>query len=364
MSVNQTLLDFRITPDVSGSWMKSAEEKICEVLKESCQIDKPDFSGSTIMLFSGQHGIQYTVRMFPDGLVTVDVVQYINGVTEDKILDRTDYIVLHDKINEELSCLKADFIPTICRGREILCYHDTSDGRIKEYDFDKEVFKQQSTFQEVWIAHSVRYGNMLFLDLNEMLAESDIDYTRALLGNGRENYKDKDVLILGGGDGGVLNELLKESPKFVTMVEIDKVVVDASVKHLRGICGSSMDSYTGRNYEIRIDDCVEALKEYAATGKTFDYVINDLTDIPVAVSLHDSDWEFVREILNLTLQVLKPEGKFYAQGTNGATRKKQIQQYEEQLLNLCYPVEFRREFAFVPSFEESWTFYEVWKKQT
>lgn len=29
--------------------------------------------------------------------------------------------------------------------------------------------------------------------------------------------------------------------------------------------------------------------------------------------LPDSDWEFVREILNLTLQVLKPEGKFYAQ---------------------------------------------------
>ena len=56
-----------------------------------------------------------------------------------------------------------------------------------------------------------------------MLAESDIDYTKALLGNGREIYKDKDVLILGGGDGGVLNELLKESPKFVTMVEISFV---------------------------------------------------------------------------------------------------------------------------------------------
>ena len=53
-----------------------------------------------------------------------------------------------------------------------------------------------------------------------MLAESDIDYTKALLGNGRESYKDKDILILGGGDGGVLHELLKESPKFVTMVEI------------------------------------------------------------------------------------------------------------------------------------------------
>ena len=58
------------------------------------------------------------------------------------------------------------------------------------------------------------------LHFSSVLAESDIDYTKALLGNGRENYKDKDVLILGGGDGGVLNELLKESPKFVTMVEI------------------------------------------------------------------------------------------------------------------------------------------------
>ena len=31
---------------------------------------------------------QYTVRMFPDGLVTVDVVQCINGVSEGKILKR------------------------------------------------------------------------------------------------------------------------------------------------------------------------------------------------------------------------------------------------------------------------------------
>lgn len=38
--------------------------------------------------------------------------------------------------------------------------------------------------------------------------------------------------------------------------------------------------------QVRIDDCVKALKEYVEKGKTFDYVINDLTDIPIAVSLH------------------------------------------------------------------------------
>ena len=53
-----------------------------------------------------------------------------------------------------------------------------------------------------------------------MIAESDLVYTQALLGNGRVDYKDKSVLILGGGDGGVLHELLKESPRSVVMVEI------------------------------------------------------------------------------------------------------------------------------------------------
>ena len=52
------------------------------------------------------------------------------------------------------------------------------------------------------------------------LAESDLPYTDAITGQGREDYTDKTVLILGGGDGGILNELLKQKPKFVTMVDI------------------------------------------------------------------------------------------------------------------------------------------------
>ena len=37
--------------------------------------------------------------------------------------------------------------------------------------------------------------------------------------------------------------------------------------------------------QVRIDDCIKALKEYVELGKKFDYVINDLTDIPINVSL-------------------------------------------------------------------------------
>ena len=37
--------------------------------------------------------------------------------------------------------------------------------------------------------------------------------------------------------------------------------------------------------QVRIDDCIKALTEYVELGKTFNYVINDLTDIPINVSL-------------------------------------------------------------------------------
>ena len=37
--------------------------------------------------------------------------------------------------------------------------------------------------------------------------------------------------------------------------------------------------------QVRIDDCIKALKEFVELGKKFDYVINDLTDIPINVSL-------------------------------------------------------------------------------
>lgn len=35
-----------------------------------------------------------------------------------------------------------------------------------------------------------------------------------------EDFAGKEILILGGGDGALLWELLKEKPKFVTMIDV------------------------------------------------------------------------------------------------------------------------------------------------
>ena len=57
MSVNQTLLDFRVTPDAPDeSWMEPVQDKVSEIIKESFQAEQ-DFRSSTVILFTGQHGM-------------------------------------------------------------------------------------------------------------------------------------------------------------------------------------------------------------------------------------------------------------------------------------------------------------------
>jgi spermine synthase len=68
------------------------------------------------------------------------------------------------------------------------------------------------------------------------IGESDLIYTESLMRRGTENYADKEVLILGGGDGALLCELLKENPKKVTMIEVP-------TRTLRSIGTNFWDAY-------------------------------------------------------------------------------------------------------------------------
>ena len=56
-----------------------------------------------------------------------------------------------------------------------------------------------------------------------MLGESDLVYTNTLICYGEEDFKGKTVLILGGGDGGIIHELLKQKPKYITMAEVSGI---------------------------------------------------------------------------------------------------------------------------------------------
>lgn len=67
---------------------------------------------------------------------------------------------------------------------------------------------------------------------------------------GKENYEGKEIVILGGGDGALLWELLKENPKHVTMLEIDDVVMKACSQYMRSVCGDCLDIRKTDKYEV------------------------------------------------------------------------------------------------------------------
>jgi len=82
-----------------------------------------------------------------------------------------------------------------------------------------------------------------------------------------------DVLIIGGGDGGILREVLRhQTVRHATMVEIDRTVVDLCLEHLPEISAGAFDDPRA---ELIITDGV---KYVAETDKRFDVVIVDSTD--------------------------------------------------------------------------------------
>ena len=83
----------------------------------------------------------------------------------------------------------------------------------------------------------------------------------------------KDVLIIGGGDGGMAREVLKHSTvERVTMVEIDAGVIDFSKTYLPQL---SQGAFDDSRLELVIADGAAFVKD---TEKRFDVIIVDSTD--------------------------------------------------------------------------------------
>ena len=79
------------------------------------------------------------------------------------------------------------------------------------------------------------------------------------------NYAGSNVLILGGGDGGVLKELLtlENLPNHVTMVELDEAVMTGCSKYMRSVCGKFLDEQyrLGSNYQVICGDAIQFMEK-------------------------------------------------------------------------------------------------------
>ena len=139
---------------------------------------------------------------------------------------------------------------------------------------DEVLFRGRTAFQEALIFRNERFGRVLTLDgvvqttekdefcYHEMIAHVPIVAHGAV----------KNVLIIGGGDGGVLREALKHPGLTATMIELDRTVVDICREHMPSLSAGAFDDPRA---DVRFMDGIRFVAE---TSEKFDVVIVDSTD--------------------------------------------------------------------------------------
>lgn len=362
MSANTVLFDFTIDSNQicdsssRNDIVKIIQTELEEIFKDIKLIYDMQTKDGYMCILSENNLTLITIRFYIIGLITINIEYYQHEGKESKLnFDISKKI--ENTLAKKLKVSNGQVLPTIKRG-DLARYFPSSDERIIEYDIDKILYEQRSEFQKIQIVRSKTLGHMLILDELQNIADVDLIYTETLMHRGVEKYDGKEICILGGGDGALLYELLKENPKNVIMLEIDELVMQACNKYMNSICGDVLEKRKGDNYEIIVGDCLVYMKRFIEQGRKFDYVFGDLTDIPISDTPTGEIWNFIRTILEHSFKILKPGGKYLTHG-NGTSCPESLKMYENQLDLLNPPVQYSKSTAFVPSFMEEWVFYQV-----
>ncbi|MFZ5352458.1 MAG: polyamine aminopropyltransferase [Bacillota bacterium] len=172
------------------------------------------------------------------------------------------------------------------------------------YKIKETLHTEKTEYQDLAIVDTYEFGRMLILDgivqttvrdeyvYHEMMAHVPL-YTHS---------NPKKVLVIGGGDGGVIREILKHpSVEKAVLCEIDRRVVDLSVEYLPEIsCGLS-----DPRAEVFIGD---GIKYVLDRKNDFDVIIVDSTD-PFGAAEGLFNINFYKSLYDC----LKEDGIFVAQ---------------------------------------------------
>ena len=144
----------------------------------------------------------------------------------------------------------------------------------KSFKVVQTLYKGQSEFQSIDILETSGFGRLLLLDGLVMTTEKDEFVYHEMISHIPllAHPNPKQVLVIGGGDGGTIREVLKHpSVERAVLCEIDGMVIEASKQWLPTIACALDDP----KVEIQVADGAA----YVAKHKnTFDVILIDSTD--------------------------------------------------------------------------------------
>ncbi|KAI5969637.1 SPE4 [Candida margitis] len=154
---------------------------------------------------------------------------------------------------------------------------DAFPGQAFGLQVDQILYHTKSQYQDILIFKSSSFGNVLVLNGIIQCTEKDEFAYQELITHVpiMSHPSPKKVLVIGGGDCGVIRELIKhvedQTVESITMVEIDDMVIKLSTKYL-----PQMAKYHNHpKLNLIIDDGFKFLRE---TKLKFDVIITDSSD--------------------------------------------------------------------------------------
>jgi spermidine synthase len=145
----------------------------------------------------------------------------------------------------------------------------------QRFEVERIVHRERTAWQDLLIFESADLGRVLVLDGIVQLTERDEFIYHEMLGHVPlvAHGQARDVLIIGGGDGGTLEEVLKHGGvASVTVVELDPAVVSCCRAHLPSVC---RDAFEDPRARVLFADGVGFV---ASTDQSYDVIIVDSTD--------------------------------------------------------------------------------------
>jgi spermidine synthase len=210
------------------------------------------------------------------------------------------------------------------------------------------LFSGKSQFQQLDIIDTLEYGRMMLLDGLVMVTERDeFVYHDMIVHPALFTHPNAEkVLVIGGGDGGSIREIIKHANVVeATLCEIDGLVIEKSIELLPSMA-CEIDGSNPR-VKLHVDDGLAYIREHQ---NEFDVILVDSTDpIGPAVGLFEEDF------YRLVFGALKNDGIMVAQSESPFYHA-EIQKNMYQNLRAVYPIVEMYQ-AFIPTYPSGyWSF--------
>ncbi len=223
------------------------------------------------------------------------------------------------------------------------------------YRIEEFVYQGASRFQKIDVVDTCEFGRVLFLD--EKIQSAEIDefiYHEMLVHPAMLLHPEpKNVLIIGGGEGATLREVLRHpSVKRAVMVDIDRELVE--------ICEKYLEQWHQGAFEDSRSEVIfaDARKYIFETEEKFDVIISDLTE---PLEEGPSVYLFTKEFYNKVFEKLSDDGVFVAQSGSADIFYYNLPVTLHRTLKEVFPyVDIY--LTFMMSFQSLWSFVVASKK--